>query len=111
MRQFLSTLRENNIHLNLAGGELSVKYHKGKINKDLLEEIRLRKADLISYLSSLNEYDHTEIPAVKENDSYVLSSAQKRLWILSQFQEGNVAYNMAGVYVFEGTLNLAAFED
>ena len=39
---------------------------------------------------------------------YALSSAQRRLWVLSQFAEGNVAYNLPGIYVFEGTLDQQA---
>ncbi|HPI00495.1 MAG TPA: condensation domain-containing protein, partial [Chitinophagaceae bacterium] len=43
--------------------------------------------------------------------SYPLSSAQQRLWILSQFEESSKAYNMPGVYVFEGDLDKAALEN
>ncbi|HPI00339.1 MAG TPA: condensation domain-containing protein, partial [Chitinophagaceae bacterium] len=50
------------------------------------------------------------IPLAAEQTSYSLSSAQRRLWILSQFEEGNIAYNMPGVYVFEGDLDKPALE-
>ncbi|WP_394355254.1 condensation domain-containing protein [Pedobacter roseus] len=45
------------------------------------------------------------ISAVPGSGSYALSSSQRRLWILSQFPEANVAYNMPGVYVFSGSVN------
>ena len=51
-----------------------------------------------------------EIANVQESTSYPLSSAQYRLWILSQFKEGNIAYNMPGIYEFEGHLNREAME-
>src|SRR5258708_7286293 len=41
---------------------------------------------------------------------YPLSSAQYRLWILSQFEEANVAYNMPGVFVFEEDIDIVALE-
>ena len=41
---------------------------------------------------------------------YPLSSSQRRLWVLSQFGEANVAYNMPGVYVFEGVLDRDALD-
>ncbi|WP_442591967.1 amino acid adenylation domain-containing protein [Pedobacter sp. AW31-3R] len=47
---------------------------------------------------------------VAQAESYVLSSSQRRLWVLSQFAEGNVAYNMPGVFYFEGDLDENAFE-
>ncbi|MBC9915654.1 non-ribosomal peptide synthetase [Chitinophaga varians] len=42
--------------------------------------------------------------------SYVLSSSQRRLWLLSQFAEGNKAYNMQGSFVLDGHINKAALE-
>ncbi|NML37861.1 amino acid adenylation domain-containing protein [Chitinophaga sp. G-6-1-13] len=38
---------------------------------------------------------------------YALSSAQRRLWVLCQFEDGSMAYNMPGAYVIEGSLNVA----
>ncbi|HEY0065824.1 MAG TPA: MupA/Atu3671 family FMN-dependent luciferase-like monooxygenase [Flavisolibacter sp.] len=51
-----------------------------------------------------------EIPKAPEMDGYPLSSSQRRSWILSQFEEANAAYNMPGVYIFEGDLDTEAFE-
>src|SRR5215213_2555611 len=91
MRELLSTLRENNIRLKLVEGELSVKFPKGKVNKTLLDEIKLNKVHLIDYLTTINEYDYLDIPQVNKHDNYPMSSGQKRLWILSQLNEGSVA--------------------
>ncbi|WP_217607379.1 condensation domain-containing protein, partial [Chitinophaga sp. GbtcB8] len=55
------------------------------------------------------------IPVTGSKPAYELSAAQRRLWVLSQFEEGNLAYNMPGTYVFEGNLDTtalaAAFND
>ncbi|MDW9382509.1 non-ribosomal peptide synthetase [Chryseobacterium sp. JV558] len=51
----------------------------------------------------------TDIPQAVKKESYALSSAQNRLWILSQFTGGNRAYNMTGSYVFYGDLDKKAF--
>ncbi|RAJ77625.1 non-ribosomal peptide synthase protein (TIGR01720 family)/amino acid adenylation domain-containing protein [Chitinophaga dinghuensis] len=50
------------------------------------------------------------IRSVGEKASYSLSSSQKRIWVLSQFENSSVAYNMSGAYVFEGDLDVAALE-
>ncbi|MDI5895996.1 non-ribosomal peptide synthetase [Flavobacterium algoritolerans] len=55
--------------------------------------------------------DFHDILPVNNQTSYPLSAAQRRLWVLSQFSEGNRAYNMPGAYVLEGNLNFHAFED
>src|SRR5215218_4883852 len=108
MRELVSTLRKNNIRLKLVEGELSVKYPKGKIDRDLLEEIRLNKPRLIDYLTTIQQYDYLDIPLARDHASYVLSSAQNRLWILSQFAERSIAYNMNAVQMFEGKLDRLA---
>ncbi|RBL90505.1 non-ribosomal peptide synthetase [Chitinophaga flava] len=48
------------------------------------------------------------IAPVEEQPDYVLSSSQRRLWVLSQFEDSNIAYNMPGVYVFNGMLDQQA---
>nr|WP_295875037.1 non-ribosomal peptide synthetase [uncultured Chitinophaga sp.] len=45
------------------------------------------------------------ISPVAPQAHYALSASQSRLWVLSQFEEANQAYNMSGVYTFEGVLN------
>ncbi|SKA48917.1 Phosphopantetheine attachment site, partial [Chitinophaga eiseniae] len=47
------------------------------------------------------------MPAPKQS-GYPLSSSQRRLWVLSQFAESSVAYNMPGAYVFEGVLAISS---
>ncbi|NIG57755.1 non-ribosomal peptide synthetase, partial [Chitinophaga sp. Cy-1792] len=52
----------------------------------------------------------SQIAAAPEQASYPLSSSQRRLWVLSQFEEGSVAYNMPGVYTLTGALDIARLE-
>jgi len=51
-----------------------------------------------------------KIETVPEARYYELSNAQKRLWILAQFEEGSGAYNIPSAYIIEGTLNSDALE-
>ncbi len=52
----------------------------------------------------------TRILPVARQTAYPLSAAQRRIWVISQSPEANIAYNMPGAYLFEGNLDLAAFE-
>lgn len=58
--------------------------------------------------SAKNTYDKLSLAPVRA--SFELSSSQRRLWTLSQFNEGNAAYNIPGYYRLEGKLNDAALE-
>jgi amino acid adenylation domain-containing protein len=53
---------------------------------------------------------YATIDPLPEQPYYELSSAQRRLWILSQFEDGNIAYNMHGVFIFEGILEEEALQ-
>ncbi|WP_394749620.1 amino acid adenylation domain-containing protein, partial [Spongiimicrobium salis] len=66
----------------------------------LCDQARLIEVSGRSSFSSL-------VPAPPSSD-YELSSAQRRLWVLSQFEEGNVAYNMPGAHIFEGVVDVAS---
>ncbi|SFF10403.1 methyltransferase, FkbM family/non-ribosomal peptide synthase domain TIGR01720/amino acid adenylation domain-containing protein [Chitinophaga sp. CF118] len=82
-----------------------------KIPAALLAEIKLAKQDLVKYLKeNRTSSSFQEIPNAPQQQNYPLSSSQKRLWLLSQLADGNVAYNIPGTYVFEGELDVKALE-
>ncbi|MFC0516340.1 condensation domain-containing protein, partial [Mucilaginibacter angelicae] len=51
--------------------------------------------------------EYSRIPEVGASPDYVLSSSQRRLWVLGQLSEANVAYNIPGIYEFRGELDVA----
>ena len=51
------------------------------------------------------------IPIASEQLDYPLSSAQRRLWILSQFEGGNTAYNVQSIFMLEGKIDLKIIAD
>ena len=115
MRELLNKISEHNVVVEVVDGKLKVFAKQGNIAPDLLAAIKEQKEELIRYLSGSDQQKFNgsltvNIPVIPQAESYVLSSGQRRMWILSQFEQGSVAYNMAGSYVFEGDLNQAAFE-
>ncbi len=112
MTNLLSRIRQSGILLELVNGELKLFASNASVDKALLQEIKERKAELIEFLQNANQAQAAEetvyIPAIGQQENYVLSSSQRRLWILSQLEAGNAAYNMPGVYVFDGDLDVAA---
>lgn len=63
--------------------------------------VRLEEAGKLSYQS---------IPAVQSRSHYPVTHAQKRMWVLSQLEDGNTAYNISGAFLIKGKLNIPAFE-
>ncbi|MDL2144169.1 amino acid adenylation domain-containing protein [Flavobacterium tructae] len=50
------------------------------------------------------------IPKAKAQEYYPLTSSQHKIWVLSQFEGGNSAYNMHGALKFRGDLEVSKLE-
>ncbi|WP_157560102.1 non-ribosomal peptide synthetase [Kordia algicida] len=73
--------------------------------KDIFEYPKL--IDLAAYIAQLNVQDYKTIDRVEISDTYQLSHAQKRLWILEQFESlGSTAYNIQMSYWLNGNVNI-----
>ncbi len=111
MNSLLMKLRENNVFISVEKNELKVRFNGSSIREDLLEEIKTNKDRLVSYLVNYNKQSVAiKSAAVSGRGGFPLSSSQFRLWVLSQVEEGNIAYNMPGMYFFEGDLNNDALD-
>ena len=106
----ISKLKEIDAQISVNGNNLEIVLAKGLIDDNLKTLIRDNKKRLIAYIIENRGARKGSIDIIPESSSYALSSAQRRLWVLSQFEQGNVAYNMPGVYIFEGTLDVEALE-
>jgi putative pyridoxal-dependent aspartate 1-decarboxylase len=61
-------------------------------------------------LSSSRKEKFIQIEKIREQESYPISDAQRRLWVLSQLEEGSVAYNMPGNLKLQGNYELDLFQ-
>ncbi|MGO4295019.1 amino acid adenylation domain-containing protein [Chitinophaga sp. RAB17] len=105
-------LKQLKIDVQLVNGNLDVLAPKGVLTEALLSEIRSHKEELIDFISTYKtkKNGYNAIREITPQENYPLSSSQRRLWVLSQFREASSAYNIPGVYVFEGMLNIEALE-
>ncbi len=95
MKELLKKLIDNKINITIENNSLRIKYDGDTLPEDLVQEIKENKEYLLDYLRNLNETNTYEaIENVENQESYQLSSAQRRLWILNQIDEGALAYNM-----------------
>lgn len=69
----------------------------------LLVEKRLIEIESIKEIPSKNLF--LDIKPVKQQDNYELSSAQKRIFILSQIEDKGISYNVPGALIIKGDLD------
>ena len=112
IKSIISELRNNGVRLQLKDQNLELVSHKKKLDKSLIDKVRENKIELIKYLEVLvNDSKPTSIPLTDKGSDYALSSAQRRLWIVSQHKVANVAYNVPMAFVFDGTLDRSSLSN
>lgn len=99
MIKWLNTLADKGIFFKMQNGQLKMLSKAKTIDKELLLEIKEKKPAIIEYLQSQShlinaETEFVNIPKVAQAESYALSDAQKRIWILTQLEEESLAYNI-----------------
>lgn len=111
IRSLIKRLKENKIDVSLAGNELEIHFDGDELPDELLNDLRNNKQGIIKFLKEVQGVAEEAIPALPlQENGYVLSSAQRRLWVLAQFEESSIAYNNADFYSMEGDLNQDAME-
>jgi amino acid adenylation domain-containing protein len=66
---------------------------------------------LAGYMHCIGRDKFVSIDPVEKKEYYALSSAQKRLYILHQFEKGSKAYNMPLILTLEGNITPAKMEE
>ncbi len=101
----------------LGGHSLKAMIVIGKIHKELGIKISIQELfknptveKIGDYIQNIDKNPYEEIKAIDKKEYYETSSAQKRMYTLSQFEKNNVAYNMPGFMEIEGTLEKERLE-
>jgi amino acid adenylation domain-containing protein len=72
--------------------------------------VKTETTDLMNEIARSENTSLEQIARRKENGHAPLSFAQERVWILDQFQPGNIAYNVFRPIPFSGPLDLAVLK-
>jgi amino acid adenylation domain-containing protein len=78
---------------------------KKKIKEDFMGDVTRQLAQSFGY-SSTDTGSTISIQPAPSRDTYPLSSAQKRLFMLEQFEGSGVVYNMAAAHIIDGALDI-----
>lgn len=75
--------------------------------RDVFEYPTLEK--MAGLIDNAGISDEQEIPKLPLQDRYLASHAQKRMWILSQFPEASLAYNVFNSWIIQGEFDEDVF--
>ena len=103
----MSHLQTLNVKLWVEGDRLRYRAPQGTMTPALTAALQESKAEILRFL---DESNMASIEPVPDQAFYELSHAQRRLWILSQLDEGSAAYNIPLSLLLEGDLDREAFE-
>ncbi len=78
------------------------------VPNELLQEIKLRKADLIQFLKETTSSTDALIPRTPERTWYETSNAQQRLWMVEKIENPQGAYNISSLQQLEGRIDCSA---
>ncbi|WP_371813648.1 amino acid adenylation domain-containing protein [Aquimarina sp. MMG015] len=101
IENLIHTLESLSIGVKVQDGDIKISAPKGILTNEIVNDIKTHKEQLISLLSS-----YEPIPSSIEKEYYNVTSSQRRLWTLSQFDEGSMAYNIFGAFELHGILDL-----
>lgn len=105
--QLIRALRQRDVKLTLVDGKLKLNAPSGVLDADLLDELRVRKAEIIEWLQA----DGMQPPAgpilqrVARSGFMPCSPAQQRLWLVQQAGAHGAAYNLPSALRLRGSLN------
>lgn len=102
MIQLLEELEKNNVSITLNDNELEVSFD-GTIDPSLIERLKEHKDRIVSFLKKYPSQQKGDvIERASAEESYPLSNAQKRLWILCRDEAHSITYNLVNSILLNG---------
>jgi len=111
--ELLSSFRSLDIKIWADGDRLRYKAHKGGLTPELRDQLRERKAEILTFLHKANVAVNSflePIRPVPRNRDLPLSFAQERLWFIDQLGGQSAAYNDPIALRLTGSLHVAVME-
>lgn len=110
--EYISHLRSKNILVSVKDDKLAIKDPDGALTKELIEELKQRKEEILDLLIAIRNRKQANlaIPKAPVQEYYPLSSAQKRMYFLYEFDKKSTAYNMPMAYQIKGDLDVKRME-
>ena len=111
MNDILTRLRKNKVKVALDGGNIKLSLPENFQNNELLAEIKENKKKLIQHIKLVQGKTFSNISKAAEQAHYPLSSAQRRMYFLYEFDKESLNYNIPAVYNISGSLDTALLNE
>jgi amino acid adenylation domain-containing protein len=109
--KLIKELKHKGIGLSIIENDLEVSLFRSDIDEKILDIIKENKTAIKEYIKSLNtDFIDAQIPKISDLEFYPISDAQRRLWVLSQFEGGSVAYNIPGRLYLKQNIDIVRFK-
>ncbi|GGG20397.1 hypothetical protein GCM10011344_21320 [Dokdonia pacifica] len=99
----------------LGGHSLKVTLIVNKIKNELGLSVSIKDVFLNPTITGITEVARSSnvisIPRSEEKESYALTSSQRRLWALSQFEQGSIAYNIPAAFQLNGCVDVGLIKE
>lgn len=110
MKAIITKLRKLNVNLTLVDGKLKINAPQGVLTNDLVQEIKENKEYLTNYLEDVaRKNSFVKIDKAENKECYKLSSAQRRLYFLYQFDSTSTVYNLPQTVRLTGAIDKERF--
>ncbi|WP_114905048.1 non-ribosomal peptide synthetase [Kordia sp. SMS9] len=110
--EYITNLRNNNIIVTVREEQLAVHDPNEVLTHEIVEELKANKQEIIAFFKSLKRKESsTTIAKTPKKEYYALSSVQKRMYFLYEFDKNGVSYNMPGFYRLGRSLDIAKFDN
>ncbi|MBC8756870.1 amino acid adenylation domain-containing protein [Kordia sp. YSTF-M3] len=97
--KFIKEINSKGITIDIVDNNLHISASKGVLNEEILNDIKKHKEAILAMHQA--SIDNTEV-----KESYALTPAQERFWVLSKFEGGNTAYTINSLLEFNGKLRI-----
>ena len=111
--KLLSELKQLGVRLWLDDNRLRYRSLKGAMSPDTISELKARKDEIVAFFQQVNSIiisDRPPLITIERKGVIPLSFAQKRFWLLHQFEPDSSVNNMPVVLRLTGELNIPAWE-
>lgn len=107
----ITLLKQYNVFPRVDGDSLKLAGNTSQLPADVLDKVRAAKNDLIVYLkNAIRQIEASTISPIAKQAHYPVSNAQKRIWVLSQFDGGNTAYNITTHFFWQGAIDRTSLQ-
>ncbi|KAB1151439.1 hypothetical protein F7018_18100, partial [Tenacibaculum aiptasiae] len=106
--EYITNLRNNNIIVTVNQEQLAVYDPDEVLTTEIVGELKEKKEEILTFFKTLrNKESSTIIPKSSFLENYPLSSVQKRMYFMYEFDKGGTSYNMPMFYKVGKSLDIA----